>query len=413
MNVRKITVDDFQHTHRIINNAYPVFNLGYDQAEKWFNKLLKDNDKSEFWGVFREDLQVACFITYDYEVNFRGTFIEAGGIGMVAVDLLHKKEKVCKHIIEFFHKYYTEKNAELLVLYPFRADFYKKMGFGFGSMQYNYVIPPSRFGRYESHCEINFADANNSKEITDFYNREIASKQNGAFKKQEKEFNKWINSPQMRFVTFKKDGDIIAYIVFKFSKSSQPSNLSYNFQVKEYQYKSIEGWQEISTFLNKQSDQVKYIEIASFDKDFYHYFDNPADDSDTMFDPVYHQSAKAGIGLMYKFLNPLQIFKKHANRIFTKSNLTLVFDITDNFSCKHERFKLTSDHNSIIFEIDDNNVDLRLETDISTISSILMGSLSTESAVKMNLVRIKNIKHIDCVELPFKTIATPVSYNWF
>jgi hypothetical protein len=45
-------------------------------------------------------------------------------------------------MMQFYLRHYREKGAAIALLYPFRHDFYKLMGFGFGTRKYEYSFKP-------------------------------------------------------------------------------------------------------------------------------------------------------------------------------------------------------------------------------------------------------------------------------
>jgi len=63
-------------------------------------------------------------ILYDFSMNVHNHLMLAGGIGLVVVSLLHKKEKVAREMLRFFLHYYRDRQVSLVTLYPFRPDFY-------------------------------------------------------------------------------------------------------------------------------------------------------------------------------------------------------------------------------------------------------------------------------------------------
>jgi predicted acetyltransferase len=80
-------------------------------------------------GLYRgETLQGAARL-HDFVMNVRGAQIPAAGIGMVAVDLAYKKEHVARDLMHGWLEYCRKQDIPFALLYPFRPDFYKQMGF--------------------------------------------------------------------------------------------------------------------------------------------------------------------------------------------------------------------------------------------------------------------------------------------
>ena len=70
--------------------------------------------------------------------------VDIGGVGLISVDLLHKKEHVAKNIMKAFHNHYRSQGVTLTALYPFRPDFYVKMGYGLGKKMNQYKFKPEQ-----------------------------------------------------------------------------------------------------------------------------------------------------------------------------------------------------------------------------------------------------------------------------
>ena len=97
--------------------------------------------------------------------------VPVGGIGMVAVDLLHKKEHVARDLVTFFLDHYRTRGMPLGLLYPFRPDFYKQMGFGYGTKMSEYRVRPSDLPAYGSKDHLVNLGPEDSELLLDYYNR--------------------------------------------------------------------------------------------------------------------------------------------------------------------------------------------------------------------------------------------------
>src|SRR6056297_2104074 len=104
MEIRKIVETDLKDFYRIQRNAYPAF--GINNFEDFKKKTLKtqtEDPKVNNYGIFEANNLVGGMKLHDFEMNYFGQKFTAGGIGGIAVDLLHKKEKICKTLMEFYH----------------------------------------------------------------------------------------------------------------------------------------------------------------------------------------------------------------------------------------------------------------------------------------------------------------------
>lgn len=114
----------------IVIGAYPGM-LDCSQPTKEQLKALfihnQNNDEAiHYYGLWEENKLVGGMRLHDFEMNLLSKIIPVGGVGLVAVDLLRKKERIAKELIEHFFKVFLEKQVHFVALYPFRPDFYKK-----------------------------------------------------------------------------------------------------------------------------------------------------------------------------------------------------------------------------------------------------------------------------------------------
>lgn len=412
LKIQKITEKNYQDTYRILGNSYPDLKIPQDKAFEWFNKILEDSENRDFWGGFIDNEQVSTFVTNNFTMNFRGQMIPAGGIGMVAVELLHKKEKICKQMIEFYEQYYSKKDTSMLVLYPFRPDFYNKMDFGMGSTLHAYAIEPRYFPKYEKSSKLEYAKLVNLSEITDFYNH-LVKDQHGAMLRQEREFEGWLKSSNMRCLLYRDKDEIQGYMFFGFAERLPKDKGSFDLKIKEMQFKSVDVWRQFSTFLNSQIDQVKRVQFTTFDKDFYHYFSNTVNESKDFYHIIYQNISFEKTALMYKISDPLKFFENLNPNIFNQEDITIKFVIQNELFPKNKKIMLTYNFAKSKIVNNEENIDLTLKMNLARFTSILMGSLSFSSAVRYGLVEIDNIKYIDCVDKLFRSKNMPVGYNEF
>ncbi|MEZ4515918.1 MAG: GNAT family N-acetyltransferase [Chloroflexota bacterium] len=161
--IREIQEGELDEFLRITTEAFPGMNGATPDDRAAMLERMKrvmNEPTAHFFGVFDDGQLVGVMRLYDFTMKLHSTRTLVGGVGGVAVDLLHKKEHVAADIIAFYHNYYRNKGAALTSLYPFRPDFYKRMGYGFGAKMNRYAfkaaaLPP---GKGKSHVDFLMAD---------------------------------------------------------------------------------------------------------------------------------------------------------------------------------------------------------------------------------------------------------------
>ena len=124
---RKLEKEELLSFARIAVHAYPGFKISSDEdIQKYASRLQKHMEvdpRADYFGLFRSDLLVGGFCMWDYfTLNLLGTTVKAGGIGNLAVDLLHKKEKVARDIMVSALRHFRGRGVNIVTLYPDRKS---------------------------------------------------------------------------------------------------------------------------------------------------------------------------------------------------------------------------------------------------------------------------------------------------
>ncbi|MEJ2750220.1 MAG: GNAT family N-acetyltransferase, partial [Anaerolineae bacterium] len=144
--IRELTRADNEALITIVADAYPGMSLVTEAERTQFwqrtEQILAETAVTN-WGLFADDVLLGTMRLFDFMMTLYETPVLVGGVGGVAVALAHKKQKVARDMILFFLHRYQEKGAALTALYPFRPDFYRQMGFGYGAKMNQYRVKPS------------------------------------------------------------------------------------------------------------------------------------------------------------------------------------------------------------------------------------------------------------------------------
>ncbi len=305
--VREMKDSEIDEFVRIMAEAYPGMEVfSPEERQKAKERIIKkmEDNRVSLYGAYRGKQMVGGMRYHDYTMNLFGEKVLAGGVGMVAVDLRYKKEKDLQgDDSSRTSLHYRKRGAPLAVLWPFRPDFYRKMGFGYGAKISQYRVKPEVIPRGDSKKHIRFFDVNDVPALVTFYNR-YGALRNGMIEETETGFrhilemgnNQWL-------VGYERNGKISGYINFGFAPAHEKSFLISNIVVREFLYESREALHEILTFLNSQSDQINNVVINIVDDDFHNIFLDPRNGTNNVMPSVYHESNTCGVGVMYRALD--------------------------------------------------------------------------------------------------------------
>lgn len=146
----------------------------------------------------------------------------------------------------------------MALLYPFRTDFYKKMGFGMGTKMSKYRIPPGNFPKGAGKAHLFFAKQDDREAIAACYQRFMRTV-NGRIERSREEISRMVEHPDHRTVCFRKDGMVLGYMVYTFKNVNEENMMQNDMIIKEWVYETPEALHEMCSFLHSQSDQINRV----------------------------------------------------------------------------------------------------------------------------------------------------------
>lgn len=412
--IRVLKEDEFDAFVDIVATAYPAWEItSPEDAERVKGHLLEDHREEptvSFYGLFREGELRGGMRFHDYTINFLDTIMPAGGVGLIAVDLVHKKEHVAKEMVSYFLGHYRDQGAPLALLYPFRPDFYRRMGFGYGSKMSQYRVEPASFPRGLSKAHIRRLTKEDREALAACYAR-VMRRTHGMIEKTEHELTRLFRRPQHRFVGYERDGQIEGYLVFSFEKGDD--FLENDIQVREIIYENREALSELLTFLHTQADQIRYVILNIEDSTFHHLLSDPRSPSPSLIPPVYHESNLQGVGLMVRVIDVPRVFQLLGERDFGGYSGTLRLTVEDTFLPENAGATLvrfTDGHPEVV---DEGAHDVEIQLEIGALSSLLAGTVPFRRLHTYGLAEISNVSQVEVVDRIFAVREPPVCTTWF
>ncbi|MGD9099963.1 MAG: GNAT family N-acetyltransferase [Anaerolineae bacterium] len=406
--IRPLSPEDFDAFVRINANAYPGwYSASKEENERTKEQLLKMHQEEPsvtFYGLFREGQLLGGMRFHDFTMNFLGVEISAGGVGGVAVELLHKKEHVAKEMMDYFLRHYRAQGATLTLLYPFRPDFYKKMGFGYGNKMNQYRFKPAALPRGDK-APIRYLGPDDKPALVACYNHYL-NQTHGMIYKSEREATRMLKSPRLRVVGYERQGQIRGYLAFSFERGEQA--LLNDIQVRELVYLDSEALSALLTFLHTQADQIRHVLLETQDEFFYHLLLDPRNASNVLMPSIHHESNTQGVGLMYRVVDVPQIFELLKARDFGGQTCKLKLTIEDNFLPKNAGDTRLWFEGGRLRPAGEQTEDVQVRMEVAEFSSLLVGAVNFRSLYRYGLADVSNPAYIGVVDKIFAVRDKPV-----
>lgn len=411
-NIKKLSCEkDFINFTDIICDAYPKLKINTQEIKNKFIKNCmkshEENSNVKFYGVFNEDELIGGMRFRDFEMNLLSNKVSVGGIAFVAVHFLHKKEKIGKEIMMYFLEHYKKQGSSMALLYAFRPDFYKKMGFGYGTSINQYRVKPCNLPNGNSKANIKYFNEEDAIKMYELYNR-LYEKTNGLLKKHKRQFEMLLKYPEFKVAGYKRNEKIEGYIVYRFKPWSEDGVLINELEVMEIIYENQDAFIELMTLLNSQMDQINTVIFNIQDEDFRFALDEPRNDSNNKLTPEYHECSIQGTGIMYRVIDIKLLFNELKNHNFNNQTCKLKLNIKDSFIKENNDNLIIDFDNGLATLSNLEDYDVEISLDISDFSSLITCSVSFKSLYKYNRAYISNEEYIDTVNKIFSSDEKPI-----
>ncbi|MGM0842764.1 MAG: GNAT family N-acetyltransferase [Bacillota bacterium] len=400
--INKLTYESFC---TLANRAFSGLN-----AHKWLKDHIEETPSESLYGLFKEDHLIAGMRTFMFEMNFNQTTISVGGVGMLVVDMLHKKEGNAYQLVKYFYELNKSKGVNLVMLNPFKVPFYKKMGFGIGTYVYQYYLNPNSFQDYSVKKHLEHLSYEDRALVLDCYNR-VYQRTHGMTKRPstDRELNRPFNFGQV--VGYKRNNKVLGYVMYEAKEK--------DLHIHELFFETREAIEEISTFLQQQADQFHRIIINSNNDDLIHFVSSPESGLNTMLDTAPSVDNKhmvnLGVGVMYKVINCKGFFKElyEKNHQFGNHSLNIKFEIKDDLQSEESKDFTVSFSHGEIKSFDELRVDTVIKMGIAEFSSMVMGTVNFRTLHKWGKAEVSNLDFVNQINDLFQTEERPTCTKAF
>lgn len=417
--IRSLSASDFDLLPRLFADAYPGIKIISEEDRQRLKaralKLHQEEPTAHYHGLYRQGelLGIMCF--HDFTMNFLGVRLPAGGVGQVAVDLAHKKEHVAKEMMHYFLHHYRERGTPITTLYPFRPDFYRKMGFGYGTKMNQYRVRPASFPKGPSKARVRLLTQEDKDQLLGCYQR-FASRTHGMIDKTEREMQRLFGNPEHRIAGCEIDGEIRGYLVFTFQLGE--SFITNDLSIQELIYEDREALSELLTFLHTQNDQVRHVIVNTQDEHFHHLLLDPRNGSEGLIPSVYHETNAQGVGLMYRIVDVPGIFDHLAARDLgvmagRAQNCVIKLTVADSFLSENAGSLLLGLEDGYLRRLDRGMHDAEIHLNIADLTSFLAGTVDFRSLYRYGRGEISDPGWVEIVDRIFAVAQKPMCTTAF
>ena len=384
--IRKLTQQDIEAFKPLTVYAYA--GQGMDEAafkkrEEMAEKILQLGEEDVLCGHFEEDGRLSGSLRLlTQPLNFGGVEVTSVGIGTLAVDLFHKKEKIALKLMKHSLEMAREKGVAMSMLDPFHIGFYRKMGYGMGAQIRKYQLKPKQFFNYNAKEGLVKLTDSDIKEIKEMYDR-FYQQHHGSMKQSEVEIAELLEGDKI-ITGFKKEGILQGILLFTFQQIGEETIYGTDLIIDEMITLTPDAFKAFSTFIHCQADQVRYVLIETQDHSFAQYFDDPSSEDFTTFQTRYHELYRVGAGMMYRIIRMETILEILTAKAKAEAFPSLCILLKDRLLPEQEgAYYVYQEENQLTFSRQPmaTEMEVELEMDIADFSALVMGSEKLRSLI--------------------------------
>lgn len=411
--IQLLPEQDIETFIQIALNAYPGF---YTNPEVDRQRLRQRFQEAEshisLHALYENGEMLGGMRFHDFTMNWYGRQTLVGGLGAVAVDLRHKKEKVARDMVRYYLRHYRAKRASLTSLYPFRPDFYKKMGFGYGTKMNQYVFGPANLPGYGDKSKVVFLSKADAPAVADCYGRYQAT-HHGLFARSAGEFAGFFDVPNLKVMGYQEGEQLRGYFIMGVKPGAGGSFLSNDMQINEIVYDSPPVLLGLLAFLQSQADQIERIILNIQDDTFHHLLQDPRNQTGHILPFIYHESNTQGLGVMYRVVNAQQLWADLAEVDLGGQSGCFRLVLKDSFLPENDGEMVVEVRNGRCRVNPTAVYETTLSLEVSDFSSWVMGTISLERLVSYGLATIDHPEKAAFLYRLWHGLPTPLCLSRF
>ncbi|HUV53742.1 MAG TPA: GNAT family N-acetyltransferase [Candidatus Krumholzibacteriaceae bacterium] len=411
--VRLISDDEFEEYARITLDAYPAMftDVTEERRRGWIERMKATQDEDDsinYYGCYRGGKMVGGMRLHDFKMTLYGSQVLVGGVGNFCVDLLRRKEHVSKEMMEYFHRHYRGRGGKLVALYPFRPDYYVKMGYGYGRKMNQYRFRPEDLPR-GPRDNVSYLDESDKEAVTACFNR-YARRTHGMIEKRTSYFERLPR--RYKVIEYKVDGVVRGFMAFGFKKLMEDHVLLQNLEIHMLIYETPEALMGLMSFLSVQLDQVDRVVLNTQDDDWHFILKDPRNGVPHMFYTSQETNVQ-GVGIMYRVIDSRGIWEEMADHSFNEVNLRVKLTVRDSFIPENDGSVVVHFTDGKPEVVDGGDYDVEASMDVSWFSSLVMGVVDFRKLWAYGRAEVSDESYIDTLDRLFYADKKPETIEEF
>jgi predicted acetyltransferase len=387
--IREVEESELEELLRITVEAFPGMKVsGPEERARMLERLARVMKEPivHFFGVYEGGRLIGVMRFYDFTMR-------------------HKKERVAADMIRFFLDYYRDKGAALTALYPFRPDFYHRMGFGFGVKLNRYSFRPDVLPARPK-ARVEFLTTEDKAAVGDCYER-FRRRTNGLLQLPPHVLDSLFTDPAMRLVGVREGDRVRGYLLFRFDPAAGDNWLANDLYVRTLVYDDAAALATLLGFVRTQADQVQRVIYETQDDTFHFLLPDPRDGTGNLLAGLWHETNTQGAGIMYRVIDTPRLFDVLRDHDFGGQTATLGLTLTDTFLPENAGRYVLRVANGRATLSDGGAADIEISLNVSDFSSLAVGAIDFARLYGYGLATLSDAAAVPLIDSLFRAAQRP------
>jgi predicted acetyltransferase len=401
MKVRNATQADMERLALMGCESFPS---GFSFEERI--GLARDNPRYKWEEdvlVAEENNQaVAALITIPFKVWIGGARLPMLGVAGVRNALEARRQGYASAICIAAIKRAREQGYPISFLYPFRYDFYRKLGWGAVGEIIEYNFHPRNLPDFPSRRYVRRFNNIDLEPLSACYQR-FVERGNCLIERHAliwKELEKDVEQRKKIVMVYDQGGEIKGYVAFSLHPGS--NILDQTLEVAELIYDDLESYQGLFGFISSLRDQITTVRYrARTDERFHYILNDPRDAGRPILNHLISCAGQFGTSYMARVLNVAAALSARPN--YNDATGTVCFKIRDEQVEENNRsfrFSLNGGKSEVTVGEDIGSSTLSLSIDL--FSQIYSGAITIERAHFLGLLEAADPKALTWLDKAFR-----------
>ena len=380
--------DELESVVRLTGHSFP--GVGRD-PESWTRRYRETayGDGPEILWVGEEAGRLVATCQLHRIVHWvGGAELPAMGLGTVAIAPTHRQRGLAGRMVASALEAARDRGDILSSLYPFRASFYGRLGYGLCGESHQYLVPPSALPSREERVGVEILEGESDvAEVADFYERWAAT-QTGQVKRPPKVWSGHAAGSDRVLVGFRgTDGRLSGYALATYPTHLPPHDRYLS--VEEHAWTTGEARRALYGWMASMGDQWRGVAIRALPE---HRLEDWLREPRLSGTPLlqwglWFPSAVLLRGPMFRLLDVASAWRRRT--VPSDVAMTVGLEIEDpQLPANAGSWRLRLEGGAVAVEEGSGPTDLTLRLDVQTLSRLFMGSLPAMAAVENGLAAI-------------------------